>query len=112
VKLPRGVSADRLTPVTDSRLQRSCFGYSEATKGLFRLPLGGGEEKQVAPAVLAFFDFSVTAKGVYFLSDSTTLQLLDETTGQIRTLARLEGHSVGQGIAVSSDSRYMMFSES
>jgi Tol biopolymer transport system component len=90
---------------------KSLYFFSEENEGLYRVPVGGGEEKQVAPVVLVWFDFSVTAKGVYFLSDSKTLQLLDETTGQVRTVARLEGHSVAAGITVSSDSAYLMFSE-
>ncbi len=49
--------------------------------------------------------------GVYFPSDSKTLQLLDETTGPIRTVAPLEGHSVYAAIAVSPDSAYLVFNE-
>jgi dipeptidyl aminopeptidase/acylaminoacyl peptidase len=90
---------------------KSLYFYSEGTRGLLRMPVGGGEEKQVAPVVYGWFGFSVTAKGVYFLSDPKTLQLLDEATGQIRTVARLQEHSAGQGITVSSDSTYVLFTE-
>jgi len=91
---------------------KSLYFFSGETKGLFRVPVGGGVEKQVAPVVFGWIGFSVTAKGVYFLSDSKTLQLLDETTGLIRTVARLGGHSVGTaGITGSSDSAYLMFTE-
>jgi hypothetical protein len=78
---------------------------------LFRVPVGGGEEKQVAPVVAAWDRFCVTAKGVYFFSDLKTLQLLDEKTGLISTAARLEGHSAMYGITVPPDSAYLVFSE-
>ena len=84
---------------------------SEDTHALFRMPAGGGEEKRVAPALAAWDRFSVTAKGVYFFSDAKTLQLLDEKTGEIRTVARLEGHSAENGITLSPDSAYLVFSE-
>jgi hypothetical protein len=85
--------------------------FSEGTGALFRMPVGGGEEKQVVPVVTSYMDFSVTEKGVYFLSDAKTLQLLDEKTGLIRTVARLEGHTAQSGITVSPDSAYLVFSE-
>jgi hypothetical protein len=81
------------------------------TYNLFRASLDGGEEKLVAPVVADFHNFSVTAKGVYFFPDLTTLQLLDEKTGLIRTVARLEGHSAHLGITVSADDAYLVFTE-
>ena len=39
------------------------------------------------------------------------LQLLDEKAGLIRTVARLEGHWAMDGITVSPDSAYLVFSE-
>ena len=87
------------------------YFVSQPTNALFRMPVGGGEEKQVAPVVAAWDRFSVTTKGVYFFSDPKTLQLLDEKTGLIRSVARLEGHSVQTGIAVSPDSAYLVFAE-
>jgi Tol biopolymer transport system component len=82
------------------------------TNPLFRVPVGGGNETQVAPTVLSKCSFSVTAKGVYFLSDLQTLQLLDEKTGQIRTVARLKGHPASsEGITVSPDGAYLVFAD-
>lgn len=87
------------------------YFISEGTNELFRTPVGGGEEKQVAPVVLAWYGFSVTVNGVYFFSDSKTLQLLDEKTGLIHTAARLEGHSALEGMTVSSDATSLVFAE-
>ncbi len=76
---------------------------------LFRMPVAGGPEVEVAPKVLWWPDFSVTAKGVYFLPDAKTLQLLDAATGRITTVAKAEK---GFGaFSVSPDDAYMVFAE-
>ncbi len=87
------------------------YFFSEDTNALFRMPVGGGDEKQVAPAVSGWNNFSVTAEGAYFFSDQKTLQLLDEKIGLIRTVARLKEHSGPNGITVSPDDAYLVFSE-
>jgi hypothetical protein len=87
------------------------YFYSEATGALFRMPVDGGEETQVAPAVASWDQISVTQKGVYFFSDATTLQLLDEKSGLIRTVFRLQGHSPSNGITVSPDASTLVFSD-
>ena len=48
--------------------------------------------------------------GVFF-PDSETLQLLDEKTCLIRTVAKLEGHSLYFGMTISPDSEHLVFSE-
>jgi hypothetical protein len=80
------------------------------TDALFRVPVSGGEEKQVAPGVPYF---ALTAKGVYFaMPDTGTVQLLDEKSGKISTVARLGAqHTIGQDITVSSDDHYIVFSD-
>ena len=75
------------------------------------MPVGGGEEKQVVPQLSEWNRFAVTANGVYFFPDMQTLQLLDEKTGLIRNVAKLEGHSVYAGITMSPDSEHLVFSE-
>jgi Tol biopolymer transport system component len=78
---------------------------------LFRMAAAGGPEVEVAPKVLWWPDFSVTAKGVYFLPDAKTLQLLDAATGRITTVAKAEkGFGTGT-FSVSPDDVYMVFSE-
>ena len=81
------------------------------SQALFRMPVAGGEEEQVVPRVLNFASFSGTEKGVYFFSDPKTLQLLDEKTGLIRTVARLEKHSFSVGMTVSPDDAYLIISQ-
>ena len=82
------------------------------THALLRVPVGGGEETQVAPLVEGWAGLSVTAKGVYFQTDPKTLQLFDEKTGLIRTVARLGERSIFMGITVSPDDAYLVFCDS
>jgi Tol biopolymer transport system component len=81
------------------------------SQALFRMSVAGGEEEQVVPRVLNWASFSVTEKGVYFFSDPKTLQLLDEKTGLIRTVTRLEKHSFTVGMTVSADDAYLIISQ-
>ena len=79
---------------------------------LFRMPVAGGPEVEVAPKVHNWHCFSVTAKGVYFVSDARTLQLLDAATGKITTVATADKPSFSDdGISVSPDDAYMVFAE-
>ncbi len=57
--------------------------------GLFRMPTEGGEEVQVLPLISGAY-VGMTAKGLYFMPDGRTFQLLDTVTGKVSTLATLE----------------------
>jgi Tol biopolymer transport system component len=113
---PTGGEAIRITQRGEGQAFESVdgkflyFTSAQAGDALFRVPVGGGEEKQVVPSTS---DFAVTAKGVYFvLPDRQTVQLLDEKTGKISTVARLGAeHSSRMGITVSSDDRYLVFTD-
>jgi Tol biopolymer transport system component len=78
---------------------------------LFRVPVAGGPEAEVAPKVLHWESLSITAKGAYFLSDPKTLQLFNEATGKVTTVARADNYSFGMDVCVSPDDRYMLFAE-
>ena len=79
---------------------------------LFRRLLAGGPEVEIAPWVVDYTSFSITAKGAYFLPDPKTLQLFDAATGRITTVAKAEKDSFGNfGISVSPDDAYMVFAE-
>lgn len=80
------------------------------TLALLRAPVGGGDEKEVVPRVAQWFGLAVTAKGPYFLTDEHTVQLLDEKTGRISTVARLGERSIDYGMTVSADDHYLVFS--
>ncbi len=82
---------------------------------LFRMPVAGGSEVEVAPKVLGWPFFSVTSKGLDFLPDPRTLQLLEAATGKIETVANLEKYFGGFGdfgsFSISPNDAYMVFSE-
>jgi serine/threonine protein kinase len=79
---------------------------------LFRMLLAGGPEVEIAPKVVDYTSFSITAKGAYFLPDRKTLQLVDAATGRITTVAKAEKESFGNfGISVSPDDAYIVFAE-
>jgi Tol biopolymer transport system component len=90
---------------------RKYLYFCSEERALFRMPIDGGEEKQVVPVVTIWANFSVTAQGVYFFPDRKTLQLLDEKTGEIRTVKTLEGHLAWSGITVSPDGKDLVFTE-
>jgi len=116
---PEGGSAVQVTKNTGGAAFESVDGkylYITSTGNnggpLFRMPVAGGPEVEVAPKVLWWPDFSVTAKGVYFLPDAKTLQLLDAATGKITTVAKAGRDSFGTtGISVSPDDAHMVFAE-
>jgi tol-pal system beta propeller repeat protein TolB len=77
---------------------------------LFRMPVEGGEEKRVLPGVVYWAGFGVTAKGVYFMPDRRTIQLLDTATGKVSTLATLD-KPTNWGICVSPDDAYVVWGQ-
>jgi hypothetical protein len=81
---------------------------SSGNAPLFRVSAAGGDEIQIAPKAVGL---SVTAKGVYFMSDERTLQLLDAASGRISTVAKLDKNSVTHGMSVSQDDANMVFSQ-
>lgn len=97
--------ADNPVPAVKSTPQMSFPRYA-----LFRVPVEGGEERQIA-TVPDWASLSVTSKGVYFLSDPRTLRLFNEKTVGISTVARLGQHTARWGISVSPDDRYLVFSD-
>jgi len=114
---PEGGSAVQVTKNTGGAAFESVDGkylYITSTGDdggpLFRMPVAGGPEVEVAPKVACWPCFSVTAKGVYFLPDHKTLQLLDAATGKITTVATADKPSFGGSISVSPDDAYMVFS--
>ena len=79
---------------------------------LFRMPVAGGPEAEIAPKVVYWGSVSITAKGAYFLSDAATLELADAATGKIRTVAKADKYSFGGfGASVSPDDAYMVIAE-
>ncbi|MFB3776740.1 MAG: protein kinase [Bryobacteraceae bacterium] len=79
--------------------------------GLFRMPVEGGEEKQVLPGNIVWRNFGVTAKGIYYVPDGKTIQFLDTATGKVTALATVDRLGDG-GICPSPDDAYVVFGQS
>ena len=76
--------------------------------GLYRMPAEGGREEEVAQqALVGWASFSVTAKGVYFVTEGS-LRFLDAATGKISTLAAVP--TTG-GLTVSPDDHYVVWAQ-
>ncbi len=84
-------------------------GRSEG--GVMRVPLDGGEES-VLPIQAARGQFTVTESGIYFLGRGGDFNLFDFATGQVKTLATIEGVADGfraASFSVSPDGRSLLF---
>jgi eukaryotic-like serine/threonine-protein kinase len=83
------------------------YYVKRAPSKLYRMPAEGGEETVVVGDPLGFAEFGVTAKGVYFVSDSD-LRFLDATTGKIKSRGLV---AESGGMCVSPDGRYVVWSQ-
>jgi eukaryotic-like serine/threonine-protein kinase len=82
------------------------------TAGLWRTPLGGGEERQMLSAV-SRRSFFVAAKGVYFMTPRSpagefSIQFLNTTTGKVTTISTIAEYP-GNGLSVSPDGRFIIY---
>ena len=77
---------------------------------LWRVPVEGGEETRTIASVCPQF-FAMTERGIYFLSgwNDPSVQFFRFPTGEIETVARLEGALV-YGLTVSPDGRWLLYS--
>jgi serine/threonine protein kinase len=82
--------------------------------GLWKMVVGGGEERQVLPFV-AWRAFSLIHEGIYFIAGpgavgKSSIQFLSFATGKVKTVALTSGLLV-EGLAVSPDGRSILFSQ-
>ncbi len=90
-----------------------------ARGSLWRVPVAGGEEVEVAPALLPQSGFEVTGRGVYYLLPAAeggrTLHLFDfaaRTSRLVATLAPDKALMRGAGaFSVSPDGRYLLYTQ-
>jgi eukaryotic-like serine/threonine-protein kinase len=88
------------------------FTKEDGAAGLFRIPIGGGQPTQLVPRIIRY-NYVPVPTGVYFESGTTqaaVLQFLDFATGKVRDILRLD-HPADLGLAVSSDERYLLFTQ-
>jgi len=81
------------------------------------MPLKGGEEQQVLPAI-SRRNFYVADKGVYFQTPmnkdgESSIQFLNSSTGKVSTITTIAGKNVmpGQGFTVSPDARSISYAQ-
>jgi len=85
-------------------------------RGLWRLPLSGGEEERILPDVAASGSaFDVSRQGLYFIGSPNPgteqkLAFLSFSTGRITPLATIN-RPVDVGLGVSPDERLVLYTQ-
>lgn len=81
---------------------------------LWRMPTSGGPETKILDRV-GGLGFAVAPKGIYFMEQGTSnprLELLNDSTGEVRALARIVRPTEDEsdyGLSISPDERYAIF---
>jgi serine/threonine protein kinase/WD40 repeat protein len=88
--------------------------YYEKGGGLWKVPVGGGEESQVLESLGFELNFVVVEGGVYFLSgqeqENVSLKFFDFATGKTKLLVQTARPS-NMGLAISPDKRWILFTQ-
>jgi WD40 repeat protein len=90
------------------------FTKRDGAGGVWRMPVGGGDEERLLPAVHRH-NFAVTASGVYFVapvvSDGTSsVRFLDFATRAVKDIVPID-KPADLGLAVSPDGRQLLFTK-
>jgi Tol biopolymer transport system component len=85
-----------------------------STTTLWKMPVNGGEEDQVLPAVF-WRDFFPVKDGIYFIPmprgyRKSSIQFLNFATGKVKVVAPMSGPPA-EGLSVSPDGRFLLFSQ-
>jgi hypothetical protein len=90
---------------------RYVYYLNKGENALWRVPVNGGEEVQLAE-LGPESQFTVGKHGVYFVAsmDANTLKFLDYGAGSIKVLGTLPSHVV-HGLAVSPDEHWLLFAK-
>src|SRR5882724_13201590 len=77
-------------------------------RGIWRIPIEGGEEAEVVSSLFGWCNFSVTQRGIYFISSSPrSVEFLTFSSGRIKTVFANE--ELGIGLDLSPDGRYLLY---
>ena len=97
---------------------RKCLCYDRdpnvvSTYSLYRGLPEGSQEDEVVPRLKPWASFGVTAKGVYFMSDTRTIRFLDPGSGRVSTLVTLEKVKEVRsgGLCVSPGDRFVVWTQ-
>jgi Tol biopolymer transport system component/DNA-binding winged helix-turn-helix (wHTH) protein len=109
----QGGAAVRLTQHGGTAPQESLDGTTlyyvkpAGVGSLWKMPVGGGEEKQIADAIFRS-NYAITRQGIYLIR-GPSVELLDPETGARKTVTQTKTPDLG--IAVSPDGRYLLWSQ-
>jgi Tol biopolymer transport system component len=93
--------------------------YSKSSpSGIWRVPLSGGDESEVVKGPVAWEDWALTRRGLYYATSRTqarreefTIQYLDFSSGRTAPLYRKEGAAFHLSLTVSPDEKWILFGE-
>ena len=99
----------------------SKWGWATYTPGdgIWKVPVGGGEETKVLDRKVNCLNWKVAKEGIYFLTygpngarEDWSIELLSPETGKVtRILSQTSSASHEEGLAISPDGQWILFSE-
>src|SRR5262249_13089955 len=89
--------------------------YNTKNGGLWKLPQDGGEEIQVLESTTDHA-YAVVNEGIYFIprpdaAGNYSIQFTDFATQKIRTITTIDRQTLGMGLSVSPDRRWVLWSQ-
>ena len=95
------------------------YAKADASGGIWRMPVSGGEATEVLPGPVAWTDWALSRSGIYFLSTTSAgapspehaIRHLDFASGQVTDVYRKEGSLRRQWLAVSPDEKWILYTE-
>jgi Tol biopolymer transport system component/DNA-binding winged helix-turn-helix (wHTH) protein len=92
---------------------RYVYYLNKANSALWRVPVGGGDEVDLAE-LGPEAQFTLGAHGIYFLDSeyANTLKFMDYRTGSIKVAGTLPGPFIHHGITVSPDEHWFLYTKS
>lgn len=87
------------------------YAVRSPADGIWRVPVGGGLEERVIPAIETWGNFAVTERGIYFVApDSQSIQFYDFASKQTKTVAKSE-KVLDFGLDATRDGRSVMYTQ-
>ena len=91
-------------------------GTDASNNGLWRVPVEGGEPKQILDSIIWFQGYELVDDGIYFIprpdpSIGYSIRFLELATGKMKTIAEL-GKRFGNELCISPDRRWALYTPS
>jgi len=95
------------------------YSKSFSSSGIWRLPLGGGDESEVVRGPVWWVNWALARRGLYYATSRDqarrqefTIQYLDFSSGGVTPLYRKDSAAYHVYLAVSPDEKWILFGES